>query len=75
MTCPDCLVAMVIHHHEEWPKMTYHCFGCTMVMYRNEKKEEVILEDPTEDLISQDLVPIEQFGPNTPHQAHRLRVK
>ena len=74
MTCPDCLVAMVIHHHEEWPKMTYRC-DCGMVMYRNNKKEEVILEDPTEDLISQDLVPIEQFGPNTPHQAHRLREK
>ena len=74
MKCPDCLDAMVIHHHEKWPKMTYHC-ACGMVMYRNKKKEEVILEDPTEDLISQDEVPIEQFGPNTPQHAHRLREK
>jgi len=74
MRCPDCLEAMAIHRHEEWPKMTYHC-ACGMVMYRNEKKKEVILEDPTEAQIELDEVPIEDPGTDSPQHAHKHRRK
>ena len=72
MNCPDCLDVMVMHRHEEWPKMTYHC-ACGMVTYRNQKKEKEVLVDPTDALLSQDGVPIEALKVNTPQYAHRYR--
>jgi len=52
--------------------MTYHC-ACGMVMYRNQKKEKEVLVDPTEALLSQDGVPIEELKAHTPQYAHRYR--
>ena len=74
MNCPDCLEGMVLHRHKEWPKMTYHC-ACGMVMYRDRDKEEVILEDPTESMILEDEVPIENPGNDSPQHAHRYRER